>query len=192
MNKEVLRKVYLEKRLFLSEKEKTDRDQKLFSHFLSHISLQNISYLHIFLPIEKKKEPDTWLLIDQISKDYPQIRFVIPSSEDNGDLKHYVLKDKSQLKFNKWGIPEPEHGEQISPELLDFILVPLIIFDKKGHRIGYGKGYYDRFLELCRPDAKKIGYSLHMPLDVIPYTDEHDIPLDGCIYPEGYWEFSVV
>jgi 5-formyltetrahydrofolate cyclo-ligase len=86
----------------------------------------------------------------------------------------------NQLKQNQWGIDEPEFGEEIYPEEFDLIIVPLLAFDKSGHRVGYGKGYYDRFLSKCRPDAKRIGLSFFKPTDNID-AEEHDLQLTSVI-----------
>ena len=66
-------------------------------------------------------------------------------------------------------------------EDIDVVLIPLIVFDENGHRIGYGKGYYDRFLESCRPDTLKVGLSILPPIKEIPEVEAHDIPMDYCI-----------
>ena len=66
----------------------------------------------------------------------------------------------------------------------------MLIFDLKGNRIGYGKGYYDRFLQECRQDVLKVGLTSNVPLDLIPGVEEHDMPLDYCIYPYGVLRFD--
>ena len=70
------------------------------------------------------------------------------------------------------------------PEELDLIFVPLLAYDKKGHRVGYGKGYYDRFLKECKDDCIKIGFSFFEPEDSIEGVNRHDVKLDYCITPE--------
>jgi 5-formyltetrahydrofolate cyclo-ligase len=69
------------------------------------------------------------------------------------------------------------------------ILVPLLTFDLLGHRIGYGKGYYDRFLKLCRPTAQKIGISLFDPEDQLP-AEDYDIKLTQVITPSQFYSFT--
>jgi len=69
------------------------------------------------------------------------------------------------------------------------VLVPLLSFDKKGFRVGYGKGFYDRFLMQCKSDCIKIGLSYFDPIDVIDDADEFDVPLDFCITPQKVYVF---
>lgn len=190
MNKQVLRSIFLEKRKFLSQEEKVRRDQLLFRHFFSFVNLTDIRLLHIYASIEETKEPDTWRIIEELQKNYPHIQIVLPKTEPNGQLIHSIYQTKDQLKINKWGIPEPAYGDEVLPNELDLILIPMLGFDKKGHRIGYGKGFYDRFLAQVKPTALKIGYTSSVPIDQIPGIEPTDIPMDMCICPLGVFRFN--
>ena len=95
----------------------------------------------------------------------------------------------TQFFINAFGIPEPNGGSEISPELIDLVIVPLLCFDQSGNRVGYGKGYYDRFLKNCRKDCIKIGFSYFSPIASIDDTNEFDIPLDYGISPDAIHEF---
>lgn len=95
----------------------------------------------------------------------------------------------TQFFINAFGIPEPNGGYEISPELIDLVIVPLLCFDQSGNRVGYGKGYYDRFLKNCRKDCIKIGFSYFSPIASIDDTNEFDIPLDYGISPDAIHEF---
>jgi 5-formyltetrahydrofolate cyclo-ligase len=88
-----------------------------------------------------------------------------------------------------WGIPEPVGGTVVQPTDFDIVLIPLLAFDKYGHRVGYGKGFYDRYLLNCRPDCLKIGISLFDPVDLIEDAESHDIPLDIAICPAKMYDF---
>jgi 5-formyltetrahydrofolate cyclo-ligase len=87
------------------------------------------------------------------------------------------------------GIPEPVQGELIPDEQIDLVFVPLLAFDKKGNRVGYGKGFYDRFLAQCRPNTQKMGLSFFCPIDEISDVDPWDVKLDSCICPDKIWTF---
>ena len=73
---------------------------------------------------------------------------------------YFLFENHSQLEINALGIPEPKRGKSVKIKDLDIILVPLLAFDKNGHRVGYGKGYYDKLLRKCSPTAIFIGLSL--------------------------------
>lgn len=108
----------------------------------------------------------------------------------NGDqLINYFLEDGNQIKENQWNIPEPQFGEITAAEKIDLVIVPLLAFDLKGNRVGYGKGYYDRFLKQCRPDCKKVGLSFFEPVQKIIDVDDYDVKLTQCITPEKSFVF---
>ncbi len=93
------------------------------------------------------------------------------SDMQTGEMNHYLWKTNTVLVKNKFGIPEPDHGDVISPENIDLVFVPLLAFDRHGQLVGYGKGMYDRFLKQCRPDVRTIGLSLFEPVLQIEDAD---------------------
>ena len=70
------------------------------------------------------------------------------------------------------------------------ILVPLLAFDRKGMRVGYGKAFYDKFLAGCKPDIIKVGVSILDPVESIDDVYEHDVPLSCCITPKEFYDFG--
>lgn len=190
MTKQELRKIYLQKRQALSEGEYGQLTFQLYQNFFSNIDLSFIRVLHIFLPIASKKEVDTWLIIDRIRREYPHIRISIPKvNNKTGELENFYFEGLHQLATNEWGIQEPKQGIPTEPEKIDVVLVPLLAFDKQGHRVGYGKGYYDKFLITCRPDCKKIGLSLFTAEEKIENVSETDIRLNQCLTPTKAFQF---
>src|SRR5690606_39308488 len=105
-------------------------------------------------------------------------------------MRHFIWDAATILTLNHWGIPEPESGTAIQPQAIDVVFVPLLVFDTQGNRVGYGKGFYDRFLSECRPTVMKIGLSLFGPIAAIADTDNYDIRLDTCVTPERIWRFT--
>lgn len=153
--------------------------------------LKDVRYLHTYLPIVKNKEPNTLLIIEYLKENWPQIGIVVPKSDLTSNLMtHHLLDSKQELINNKWGIREPVAGKLIKEQLIDMVLLPLLAFDMSGTRVGYGKGYYDRFLLNCKPDVQKLGLSLFDPVDKIIDGESHDIPLDFCITPNKTWNFG--
>ena len=188
VDKNTLRQVYLEKRLFLSSEEYLRRNTLLLHQLLNYVDFKAVSCLHTFLSIVEKNEVDTVSIIDAVKAVNPEINIGICKTLSQGELAHFILNAKTVIEKNKWGIPEPVEGEALDIGKIDLVLVPLISFDKSGHRIGYGKGFYDRFLKKI-PQAQKIGLALTPPLDVIQYADELDVKLDACVTPFGVYEF---
>jgi 5-formyltetrahydrofolate cyclo-ligase len=146
--------------------------------------------VHVFLPIERQKEVDTWPMIQWLWKQ--EIRTITSITDSTANiLTHVELNVSTKLNINKWGIPEPENSVPfLNLNELDLVLIPLIVFDLKGNRIGYGKGYYDKFLSQCQPETIKLGISQTPPLDSIPYINESDVALDGCVTHLGHYEFA--
>ena len=68
---------------------------------------------------------------------------------------------------NKYEIPEPTEDKIIPPKLIEVVFVPLLAFDVKGYRVGYGKGFYDKYLSLCNKNIVKIGFSYYPPVHII-------------------------
>lgn len=190
MTKQELRKIYLEKRQSLSEAEYGQLNFQLYQNFFSTFDLSFVKVMHVFLPILSKKEVDTWLILDRIRREFPHIRISIPKvNSQKGALENFYFEGLHQLTTNDWGIQEPKQGIPTEVEKIDFVLVPLLAFDKRGYRIGYGKGYYDEFLSRCNPETKKVGISLFPPLENVP-TEDHDVPLTSCVTPQGVFNFK--
>ena len=190
MTKQELRKIYLQKRLSLSSQDCANHSRHLCENFFSSIDLSSTKVLHTFLPIEKSNEPDTWLIIDRIRSEYSHIRISIPRiNNKTGALDNVFFEGHEQLAINKWGIPQPHQGRQTGMNEIDMVLVPMLIFDKQGHRVGFGKGYYDKFLALCRADCKRIGISLFEPVERIEDVNELDIPVHYCLTPSTLYHF---
>lgn len=112
-------------------------------------------------------------------------------NESTNELKHLLFESEDQLEISPYGIPEPKKGRVIAAEHFDIVFVPLLGFDKNGYRVGYGAGYYDRFLKKCNPRCKFIGIS-HFDEVLEPIEDLHndDIPLHAVITPTEIIRFE--
>jgi len=190
MQKARLRKDMLQKRLGYQAEEIAERSNQIAANFFDHFALENIKAIHIFLPIQLKNEIDTWPIIRKLHTDYPDIQVVASVSDlREFTLTHHWLLPETELVENKWGIPEPQGAEPVAIEKIDMVLVPLLAFDDLGHRVGYGKGFYDRFLNLCRPDTIKVGLSLEEQVTEIADTHPGDAALDFVITPAKVYKF---
>lgn len=188
MTKKEARVLFTDKRLSLTVGEKNRFDDLILIHF-QQLPLPDLFYVHTFLAVKEKNELETDHLLHYLEFRNPEMKIVIPRVEKNG-LVHIEYNETVEIQKNAWGIPEPLNGNLISEKQIDLVLVPLLAFDKKGYRVGYGKGYYDMFLEKCRPDTLKIGLSYFEPIDVIEDTEQFDIPLNYCITPQRIYEFG--
>jgi 5-formyltetrahydrofolate cyclo-ligase len=120
----------------------------------------------------------------------PLIKVVIPKVDiHGGQLAHYQYDQQIELIKNEYGIDEPKSGSKVTENEIDMVLIPLLAFDRKGYRVGFGKGYYDKFLSRCRKDVLKVGLSFFEPVDAIEDITGYDIPMDFCITPKENFIF---
>ena len=152
------------------------------------LNIWDYRYFHVFLPIASKREVNTEYLLHAIMG---RDKCPVISRSDFAMLHmhHYILDEETIIKSNSYGIPEPQNGRELDPESIDVIFVPLLAYDKRGHRVGYGKGFYDIFLSKCRPGAVKIGLSMFGPEDEIADVSESDVRLDFCVTPDAIHKF---
>ncbi len=190
MNKSELRKIYLEKQTSLTPAARDEFGTQISQLFFRHFDLAAVNFIHCFLPIERYNEINTRLIIEKLWADFPAVETVVPRVNLSiNEIENLKFTHHTELVLNNWQIHEPSHNDIIEPEKIDLILVPLLCFDERGFRVGYGKGFYDRFLAKCRPDAKKIGLSYFPPVAEITDVDRFDIALDFCVTPLKVWQF---
>jgi 5-formyltetrahydrofolate cyclo-ligase len=190
MDKSILRKDYLFLRKSLFKKDRESRDSVIADRFFDEFDLAGIRFLHVFLSIEKFSEIRTLAIVVRLWRDFSAISTVVPRvNSESLVLDHLKYDRNAKLIENRWGILEPEGDEFVEIEKIDLVLVPLLAFDRRGFRVGYGKGFYDKFLSQCRADCLKIGLSYFPPVDEISDIDDFDIKLDFCITPEKVWKF---
>ena len=187
MTKAELRREALARRRALLPAEVARRSVELREQLFRGFPVADWRWLSVFLPIQRQQEPDTWLMIREIWRQLPT-RLAVPVVQSDGQtLRHFHLTPETTLTTNRWGIPEPVGAPEIKPAAFDAVLVPLLAFDEQGHRVGYGKGFYDRFLTQCRPDALRIGVSLEPPGPRITDAWPGDVRLHACLTPERVW-----
>ena len=144
-------------------------------------------FFHIFLSIPTKKEVDTSFLLTLLQGKDKDI--VVPKVSDGGKLIHYLLTDATRFKISRWGIPEPVSGVQVDPRQLEVVFIPLLAFDLEGYRVGYGGGFYDRFLDDCKEGVVKVGLSFFEPVEQIPDRHSNDLRMDYCVTPGKVYSF---
>jgi 5-formyltetrahydrofolate cyclo-ligase len=185
LTKAELRKLYTAKRNQLSQVEYHDLNQKLLQQF-QQLDLRSIKCIHLFLPIHKRKEPDTFLIRDWLATHHPHILRVFPKANFADNTMESFADDADlELVTNGFGIPEPVNGNEVAPSQVDLMLVPLLAFDKQGYRVGYGKGFYDRLMAQCRSDTRFVGLSFFEPVEAIDDVNDWDRKIDFCLLPSG-------
>lgn len=191
MTKSELRKVYLERRMALSKAERTENSRQIAELLFSTIDLTEISSLHCFIPIEKFGEIDTFLILERLRSSNPDIKVYVPKiALETGEIKSLAFEPGAELIDGALGTREPVISKTIDADAIDIVLVPLLCFDRHGFRVGYGKGFYDRFLLRCRPDCLKVGLSYFPPVDLIENIYPGDVRLDMCVTPGSIYHFS--
>jgi len=186
MIKKELRKIYLKKRMDLSAEQYELLNQQVCDQFFKAVSLEGIKVVHTFLPISRTREVNTLLIIDRLRIDFPDVKISVPKINNiTSELEHYYLEGRDQLRNNTWEIPEPVYGVPTPADKIDAVLVPLLAFDRRGHRLGYGRGFYDRFLSTCRPDCLKVGLSFFEFEEEIDDISDKDVPLDLIVTPQS-------
>ncbi len=187
MTKQALRKKYKDLRRALSPKDIEEKSLHIANQSLA-LPIWEKSVYHIFLSIAKQNEVDTQFLMHILSGRDKNI-VVGKSDFKTLEMKHFLLTDDTPLAVNSLGIPEPQKGIEISPHQIEVVFIPLLAYDLRGNRVGYGKGFYDRFLAACPQETQKIGLSFFKPEQEISAPNPHDVPLDFCVTPTEIYEF---
>ena len=185
-DKTFLRSHYKKKRLSLTKQEVDHLSQRVCKQ-LDKLNIWKLKHYHIFISISKYNELDTSYIINKLKSEKKNI--IVPKILNN-ELVHIAINDQTEFSINEYGIKEPNNGNSFIIQNLDLIFIPLLAYDLEGHRVGYGKGYYDRFLKLTNKSSLKIGLSFFDPINKIQDIDDNDVKLDYCITPTQIHKFD--
>jgi 5-formyltetrahydrofolate cyclo-ligase len=187
MLKKELRQKYKALRSLLSENELEEMSLAIANKILT-LPIWDKTYFHIFLPISEQKEVNTEFVLHLLSGKDKEI-IISKSDFETKEMTHFLLTDNTKIKKNQYNIPEPVDGLEVPTRKIEVVFVPLLAFDKSGHRAGYGKGFYDQFLKECKPTTIKIGLSFFEAEEKIEDVYENDIRLDYCVTPNEVYRF---
>jgi 5-formyltetrahydrofolate cyclo-ligase len=189
MQKKEARRIFKQKKEALSASQQMKWDDLLLIQFQT-VDWPQLSTVLSFYPILEMKEINSFILTDYLHFRNPSLQLFYPKTNFN-DYSMQAIHCTADTSFeeNANGLFEPAQGEPVNPLELDMVIVPLLAFDKKGYRVGYGKGFYDRFLQSCHDDCLKVGVSYFEPVEAIEDTAEFDVPLDLCITPQQVYVF---
>ena len=162
-NKKFLRKAFKEKRSKINLSQYQYLCKCIFNQLIK-IKIWDKDFFHIYLSNDSKKEVST------------------------NDIVSLLMKKNKKVVVPK--ICEPIIDVEFDKSLIEIIIVPLLVFDRKGHRVGYGGGYYDRFMSNAPKNVVKIGLSLFEPVDEISDINQNDIELNFVVTPSKTYSFN--
>lgn len=187
MLKSELRKLYLEKRKAFSKEEVLLFSEQIRNQFFEHFQLQKGDCVHIFLSIDKFNEVDTSAFIQELWA--REIRVFVPKMIGDTLITLEILPN-TVYETNSWGIREPLGTEDSSSVNLKYCITPLLYCDSNGHRVGYGKGFYDRLFASLSLEPIKIGVGFFTPDQKVSDTSDWDVPMDYLITPTEVVSFT--
>ena len=189
MKKTEIRDLFKQKRRMLEPDQVTVYQRQLEEQF-GQLKISSLSMVHAYMPLEHNHEPDPLPIVHALLHRFIDLRWCAPVTiPDSGTMTHRQVDATTVFSTNRWGIREPIEGLLVDPTRIDLSFIPLLAVDQHGHRVGYGKGFYDRFLSIARPDMIKIGLSFFSPIEAITDIDFFDKKLDFCITPERVYAF---
>lgn len=187
MTKAEIRKHHKILRKVLSEDALEDFSLSIANQLL-RLPIWEFEYYHLFLSIVEHKEINTDYILNILSGKDKNI-IISKSNFSTREMSHYLLTDSTKIKKNAWNIPEPVNGIPIDSQQIEVVFIPLLAFDEKGNRVGYGKGFYDKFLAGCKPHTLKIGLAFFEAVNEIIDINPLDIQLDYCVTPNRIYNF---
>lgn len=189
MVKSDIRKIYSASRNNLSGEEIKAMTEAMIPNF-GKLSLHGAQVLLSYYPIPERNEFDVTICEKLMRLDNENLQVTWPRIiSDTATMQAVLVEKHTSFVPNKFNILEPVNDTIISPQLVDVIFVPLLAFDTRGYRVGYGKGFYDRYLPQCAQDVVKVGFSFFEAVDEISDVNEYDVPLNYCITPMSVYEF---
>jgi 5-formyltetrahydrofolate cyclo-ligase len=182
MTKKEIRKYILNMRDAVNAEQKEDWDSKIFTSLINSDFYRNANVIFAFVSF--KSEVDTHRFINHAVRDNKVICVPRIKSKETG-IEVFRIGNMEDLKTGYYGILEPKDScLKVNDEDIDLILMPGVAFDREGGRVGYGAGFYDRYLAKLKEKADKIALAYHIQLlDKVP-MDEFDVRIDGIITDE--------
>lgn len=186
MLKAELRKKYTQKRKALSPDEAFLLSEKIFENFIHYFNPQEGEKVHVFIPILARNEIDTQIFIHYFLA--KNIRVYVPKIVDDKLINIEIFED-TVFETSRWGISEPVSNEDSDENNFQYVITPLLYCDRKGNRVGYGKGFYDGLFRNVSTDTKKIGVNYFDPDDYVDDIWENDIPVNYLVTPTEVLSF---
>ncbi len=179
--KEEIRKKIKKMRMDLSEQEVSNNSESINESLISTQYFKDANLIMAY--VDYKNEVLTKKIINYSLKMGKRIAVPITEIKTKKMTPSEIINYSDDLKCGNYGIMEPKNEciRPVDPEEIDIILIPGVSFDINGNRLGYGAGYYDRFLLRLNDNAVKIALAYEMQILKNVYPEEHDIPVDFVI-----------
>lgn len=180
-DKQELRSRLLERRVAIPEDAWRRKSDAILRRLQEEEAFGAAETIHCYISMNGRREPDTHPLLQSLLKEGRRV--AVPVTQfGSGTLNHVRLTDWEELEPNRWGVPEPPGGERVDPGEPDLVIVPMVGGDRNRNRLGYGKGFYDRFLQGV--DGMKLGLLFEEGLVERVPTEPFDVPLDRIVTDE--------
>ena len=176
MDKKALRAEVRAKKRAMTESDIVSRSEKLGQLFAASESYKNAKTIYFYLPYNQ--EVRTVPMLEQALRDGKQV--AVPKVYGD-EMKFILLKDLSRIETGYAGIPEPIDDGPVADDKTALVLMPGMAFDPQGHRIGYGGGFYDKFLA-AEPDHPTLALCYDFQIFPLLETEAFDIPVDTVLW----------
>ena len=185
MDKQTLRRSAKAVRMNLTASQVEEKSNEIAKNLKDAIDWPKVKSVHTYVSNDQMGEPQTIKIMQTLWR-RPSLTTYVPRLIGR-DMEIVRVTKQTHFAPNMRGIPEPDSDDVEAPENIDVILVPLLVFDAQLNRLGYGGGYYDRFLKQY-PAAIKIGLAFEEDkVEVIP-SEEHDVVLDLIVTDKNVYE----
>ncbi len=176
MDKKALRKRIREEKRAMTEAQIEEASRKLVEQFLASEAYRKAKTLYGYLPYNQ--EVRTVPILEQALADGKQV--AVPKIYDD-EMRFIYLTDLNHVEIGYAGIPEPVADGPVADDPTALVLMPGLAFDREGHRIGYGGGFYDKFLS-AEPNHPTIALCYDFQVVEDLPTEEFDIPVDCVLW----------
>jgi 5-formyltetrahydrofolate cyclo-ligase len=189
MTKQELRTVYKNKRLPATLQDTHLLIASMLEHF-QQIPLPSLHYLLSFKASTAKLEVPVHFFEEYCREENRELVVCYPKADfTTCTMEAYEDNENLNWETTSFEIEQPGIGDIVLPGQIDCVLVPLLAFDQQGFRVGYGKGFYDRYLARCNSDIITIGVSFFEAEASISDTNQYDVPLSYCVTPQRLYVF---
>lgn len=179
-DKREIRKVNKQRRVEMDKAAKAELDRRICDYIIDSVSFKYADVLLMFCPTEQ--EIDILPLFEEAVRLGKKVAF--PKCYGKGIMKFYYVSDLSQLKAGKYGIKAPDEGEEFDNSLHPLCIVPSLAATKNGTRLGYGGGFYDRFLHKFDGISMCVQYD-EFVTDELPQEKRYDKKFDVLVTESG-------